>query len=58
MHYGVEHVHGHHVYACTPADPHTARIGESIYAFLPRAIFKTYKNAIAIERKRLLRLTI
>ena len=55
MHYGIEHVHGHHVYACTPEDPHTAHIGESIYRFLPRAIFGTYKNAIAIEKKRLLR---
>lgn len=55
MHYGIEHVYGHHVYACTPADPHTARIGESIYTFLPRAIWHTYKNANTIERKRLLR---
>jgi len=53
MHYGIEHVKGHHVYACTPADPHTARIGESVYAFLPRAILRTYTNAIRIERKRL-----
>ena len=55
MHYGIEHVYGHHVYACTPADPHTARAGESVYAFLPRAIIHTYTNAIAIERKRLMR---
>ncbi|MEP6684457.1 MAG: alkane 1-monooxygenase [Parafilimonas sp.] len=55
MHYGIEHVYGHHVYACTPVDPHTAHAGESIYAFLPRAIFKTYTNAVVIERKRLLR---
>lgn len=55
MHYGIEHVHGHHVYACTPADPHTARIGESLYAFLPRAILHTYTNAVRIERKRLSR---
>ena len=55
MHYGIEHVGGHHVYACTPQDPHTARIGESIYSFLPRAILRTYTNAITIERKRLFR---
>jgi alkane 1-monooxygenase len=53
MHYGIEHVWGHHVYACTPEDPHTARIGESIYRFLPRAIWLTYKNAFRIEAKRL-----
>ena len=55
MHYGIEHVSGHHVYACTPADPHTAGINESVYSFLPRAILGTYKNAIKIERKRLSR---
>jgi len=55
MHYGIEHVWGHHVYACTPEDPHTARINESVYNFLPRAILGTYKNAVRIERKRLSR---
>jgi alkane 1-monooxygenase len=55
MHYGIEHIHGHHVYACTRNDPHTARIGESVYAFIPRAILYTYRNAINIERKRLRR---
>ena len=55
MHYGIEHVWGHHVYACTPEDPHTARLGESLYAFLPRAIITTYKNAWKIEVKKLSR---
>ncbi len=55
MHYGIEHVHGHHIYACTPEDPHTARMNESVYKFLPRAVYGTYKNAVVIERKRLLR---
>ncbi len=57
MHYGIEHVWGHHVYACTPEDPHTARIGESLYAYLPRAINATYKNALKIETKKLSRLS-
>ncbi len=55
MHYGIEHVCGHHIYACTPEDPHTARVGESLYAFLPRAIATTYKNAWKIEAKKLSR---
>ncbi len=55
MHYGIEHVWGHHVYACTPEDPHTACLDESLYTFLPRAIATTYKNAWKIEAKRLLR---
>ena len=53
--YGIEHIGGHHVYACTPKDPHTARIGESFYQFLPRAIRLTFLNAWEIESQRLLR---
>lgn len=52
MHYGVEHVWGHHVYACTPKDPHTARFNESVYTYLPRAIRTTYTNAWEIENKK------
>jgi len=52
MHYGIEHVWGHHVYACTPKDPHTARINESLYTYLPRAIRTTYINAWEIEKKK------
>ncbi|MEO7802196.1 MAG: alkane 1-monooxygenase [Ginsengibacter sp.] len=55
MHYGVEHVWGHHVYACTSKDPHTARVGESLYAYIPRAVVATYKNAVAIQAKKLAR---
>ena len=55
MHYGIEHVWGHHVYACTEKDPHTAKIGESLYAFLPRAVKCTFLNAWEIEIKRLKR---
>ena len=53
MHYGIEHVWGHHVYACTPEDPHTARIGEPLYSYLPRAVKGTYKNAWKIDAKKL-----
>lgn len=51
MHYGIEHIGGHHIYACTDKDPHTARVGESFYRFLPRTIAKTFINAIAIEKR-------
>ena len=52
MHYGIEHVWGHHVYACTPEDPHTARIGEPLYFYLFRAVKGTYKNAWKIDAKK------
>src|SRR5690349_17105993 len=29
LHYSIEHIGGHHVYACTAKDPHTARRNES-----------------------------
>lgn len=53
LHYSIEHVWGHHVYACTPEDPHTARRNESFYLFLARAVYGTFRNAWNIERSRL-----
>lgn len=53
LHYSIEHIGGHHVYACTEKDPHTARFNESFYRFLPRAIAGTFLNAWRIERRRL-----
>lgn len=51
--YSIEHLGGHHRYACTPEDPHTARLNESVYAFLPRSIAGTCRNAWTIECRRL-----
>jgi alkane 1-monooxygenase len=53
LHYSVEHIGGHHIYACTKKDPHTARLNESFYRFLPRAVTYTFINAWEIESKRL-----
>lgn len=53
MHYGLEHIWGHHVYASTKEDPHTAKKGQSFYAYLLWAIAKTFINACKIERKKL-----
>ncbi|MBL7745075.1 MAG: alkane 1-monooxygenase [Chitinophagaceae bacterium] len=53
LHYSIEHIGGHHVYACTQKDPHTARLNESFYSFLPRAIAFTFINACEIESRRL-----
>jgi alkane 1-monooxygenase len=52
MHYGIEHVWGHHVYACTSEDPHTAHISEPLYFYLFRAVKGTYKNAWKIDTKK------
>lgn len=53
LHYGIEHVKGHHVYACTSNDPHAATYNESFYHFLPRSVLYTAINAWKIEAERL-----
>lgn len=55
MHFAIEHVRGHHVTVGTPADPVTARPGESFYAFLPRAFVGSWRSAWDIETGRLRR---
>jgi alkane 1-monooxygenase len=51
--FATEHVYGHHVTVGTDDDPVTAKRGESIYSFVPRAIFGAYAHAWRIERGRL-----
>ncbi|MFE9575182.1 alkane 1-monooxygenase [Nocardia sp. NPDC006044] len=54
-HFYVEHNRGHHVRVATPADPASARMGESLWEFLPRTIFGGFRSAIALEGERLAR---
>lgn len=51
----VEHVRGHHLRVATHDDPATARLNESVYAFVPRAIFGVYKHGWRIEAESLQR---
>jgi alkane 1-monooxygenase len=46
----VEHIHGHHVDVATPADGSTARLGETIYRFVPRAVWRNPQRAFELER--------
>ncbi|MFC8042868.1 alkane 1-monooxygenase [Nocardia sp. NPDC057353] len=55
-HFFVEHNRGHHVRVATPEDPASARLGESLYAFLPRAVAGGFRSALRLERERLARL--
>lgn len=48
-HFCVEHVQGHHKRIGTPADPATSRLGESLWAFLPRSIVGSAVSAWHIE---------
>jgi alkane 1-monooxygenase len=49
----VEHVRGHHVNVSTPEDASSARLGQSIYNFIPRAIVRNTYNGFRLEAKRL-----
>jgi alkane 1-monooxygenase len=52
MHFRISHLHGHHRFAATLADPATARRGESAYRFLARSIAGQWRQAWAYERAR------
>lgn len=52
-HFFVEHNRGHHDRVATPEDPASARLGESLWAFLPRAVVGSARSAWRLEAKRL-----
>lgn len=49
----IEHVRGHHLHVATPQDSSSAQLGESVYAFLPRALWRNVRNAWQLEAQRL-----
>ena len=55
MHFRIAHVYGHHRRAATRQDPASARLGESLYAFLPRTIGGQFREAWQFEARRLRR---
>lgn len=52
-HFIIEHVRGHHLRVATPDDPASAKLGESLYQFLPRTIIGSFRSALHLETKRL-----
>ncbi len=52
-HFSVEHVRGHHARVGTPADPATARFGESYRAFFRRTVPAQLRSAWRLETHRL-----
>lgn len=54
-HFFVEHNRGHHVRVATPEDPASSRLGESLWAFLPRTVVGSLASAWEIEKSRLQR---
>lgn len=53
MHWGLEHVQGHHRHVATPQDPATARRGQSLYAFWWQSLTGGYVSVWRIERRLL-----
>jgi len=51
----VEHIRGHHAWVATPRDPSSAPLGQSLYAFLPRAVGRNIINGWKLEARRLRR---
>lgn len=54
-HFFIEHNLGHHARVATRDDPATARLGESLYRFWPRALAGAWRSAWHLERARLAR---
>ncbi|MCD0483699.1 alkane 1-monooxygenase [Streptacidiphilus sp. ASG 303] len=52
-HFHVEHNHGHHIRVATAEDPASSRLGESFWAFLPRAVAGSARSAWRLEARRL-----
>jgi alkane 1-monooxygenase len=52
-HFRVEHNRGHHVQVATPEDHVSARMGESIYAFVLREIPGAFRRGWRLEKERL-----
>ena len=51
----IEHIYGHHVHVSTPQDASSAKYGQSVYHFLPRAVYFNTRNAWRLEAARLQR---
>jgi alkane 1-monooxygenase len=55
-HFFIEHNRGHHVRVATPEDPASARMGESLWEFLPRSIWGSLRSSWSLEARRMHRL--
>lgn len=53
IHWGLEHITGHHRWVATPEDPATARKNQSYYSFWPQTVFGSLKSAWKFEKRRL-----
>ena len=54
-HFWIEHLWGHHKRVATDEDPASSNIGDNIYTFWPRVIWKSFASALDIEAQFLKR---
>ena len=54
-HFFIEHNRGHHVRVATPEDPASSKLGETIWAFLPRTVLGSLRSAWGLEKRRMQR---
>lgn len=54
-HFYTEHLFGHHIRVATLEDPASARLGETLYEFLPRTIVGSYRSAWEINARKVKR---
>jgi alkane 1-monooxygenase len=52
-HFMIEHYRGHHVRAATHDDPASARLGESLYRFLPRTLWGSLASGWRLEAQHI-----
>ncbi len=55
-HFFIEHNRGHHVRVATPEDPASARMGETLWAFLPRSVWGSLRSSWKLEAQRMRRI--
>ncbi|TXT55262.1 MAG: Alkane 1-monooxygenase [Candidatus Thorarchaeota archaeon] len=55
LHWGLEHVVGHHRHVATPEDPATAKRNQSFYRFWPQTVFGAIRSVFRFEADRLSR---
>ena len=55
-HFPIAHNRGHHARVATPEDPSSARLGESLWRFLPRTVSGSLRAAWSLEANRMARL--
>ena len=52
-HFWIEHLWGHHKRVATDLDPASSQIGDNIYTFWVRCIYRSFVDALAIEKRYL-----